>query len=49
MLSITDVYMMISVGNKNVHNIIHDDIVYSLKRWVFTIDLKQSIVLAFFI
>ena len=29
--------------------IIHDDIVYSLKRWVFIIDLKQSIVLAFFI
>ena len=25
------------------------DIVYSLKRWVFIIDLKQSIVLAFFI
>ena len=29
--------------------IIHDDIVYSFKRWVFIIDLKQSIVLAFFI
>ena len=29
--------------------IIHYDIVYSLKRWVFTIDLKLSIVLAFFI
>ena len=29
--------------------LIHDDIVYSLKRLVFSIDLKQSIVLAFFI
>ena len=29
--------------------ILHDDIVYSLKRWVFIVDLKQSIVLAFFI
>ena len=29
--------------------IIHDDIVYSLKICFFIIDLKQSIVLAFFI
>ena len=29
--------------------IIHDDIVYSLERRVFTIDLKQSIVLSFYL